>query len=177
MENLTVNSVYGRGLFEAANEMGTIEAISESMSEMGRVFKEYPTLFDLLRVPTIDAEERKGIADELFTGKVPDTLLNFLRILIDKRRLGSFFGIARTYEELVDEHNGVTSGRLLTAAKLAEGRLEKLETETGHLLGKNVKLKSEIDPSILGGCRIYIDGKLIDASLKTRLDKLKEKLL
>jgi ATP synthase F1 delta subunit len=177
MENLTVNSVYGRGLFEAAEELDAIGDISKSIVELKRVFKEYPALFDILRVPTIDAVKRKRIADEIFVGKTPDALLNFLHILMDKRRLGSFFGIARTYEELVEEREGVTSGRLLTATKLAEGRLEKLESETGKLLGKNVRLRSETDPTILGGCRIYIDGKLIDASLKTRLEKLKEKLL
>jgi F-type H+-transporting ATPase subunit delta len=141
MENLTVNSVYGRGLYEAADEMDTIESISEGVAAIESVFKAYPKLFDLLRVPTIDAEERKRVAAEIFSGKLPDGLLNFLRILIDKRRLGSFSGIARTYEKLVEERNGVTSGRLVTAATLTEGRLEKLEYETGRLLTKNVKLK------------------------------------
>ncbi|MDR2610881.1 MAG: ATP synthase F1 subunit delta [Clostridiales Family XIII bacterium] len=177
MENLTVNSVYGRGLFEAADETGHIEVISESIGELEQVFMANPALFDLLRVPTIEAEERKRIAAEVFSGKIPDELLNFLRILIDKRRLGSFFGIARTYEKLVEERNGVTSGRLVTAAAIPPDRIAKLENETGRLLGKNVKLKGETDPSLLGGCRIYVDGKLIDASLKTRLDKLKETLL
>jgi F-type H+-transporting ATPase subunit delta len=177
MENLTVNSVYGQGLFEAMADTGIAEQICESIGELECLFKEDSELFDLLRVPTIDANKRRDIATEVFSGKIPDVLLNFLYVLIDKRRVESFFGIARVYEKLVDERNGVTSGRLVTAAKIDDERLAKLEGETGKLLRKNVRLKSETDGSLLGGCRIYIDGKLIDASLKTNLEKLKENLL
>ncbi|MDR1068973.1 MAG: ATP synthase F1 subunit delta [Clostridiales Family XIII bacterium] len=177
MEDLTVNSVYGLGLYEAAADAGVTETVCESISELERVFKEHPDLFDLLRVPTIAAEKRKRIADEVFADTIPAELLNFIRVLIDKRRMGSFFGIARSFEKLVDERNGVTSGRIVTAAGLSGEQMSRLESETGRLLHKNVKLKEETDRSILGGCRIYIDGKLIDASLKTKLDKLKEELL
>jgi ATP synthase F1 delta subunit len=177
MEDLTVNSVYGLGLYEAVRDAGVTEAAHKSIGELERVFKENPALFDVLRVPTIDGEKRKQIADEVFSGKIPAELLNFIRLLIDKRRMGSFFGIAKSFEKLVDERNGVTSGRIVTAIGISDEQMSRLEEETGRLLHKNVRLKEETDRSILGGCRIYIDGKLIDASLKTKLDKLKEKLL
>jgi ATP synthase F1 delta subunit len=177
MENLTVNSVYGQGLFEAVEDAGISEQVCDCIGELECIFKENSDLFDLFRVPTIDANERKNIAKELFSGKIPAELLNFLYVLIDKRRMESFFGIARVYEKLVDEQNGVTCGRLVTATEIDDAQLAKLEGEAGKLLHKNVRLMDETDPSLLGGCRIYIDGKIIDASLKTKLDKLKEKIV
>jgi ATP synthase F1 delta subunit len=177
MENLTVNSVYGIGLYEAVADTGIERQVCASLGELACLFKESPELFDLLRVPTIAAEERKNIATDVFKGRIPDELLNFIYVLIDKRRVDSFFGIARVYEKLVDEREGFTGGRLVTTTKITDKQLARLEEETGKLLHKNVRLKDETDPSLLGGCRIYIDGKLIDASLKTKLIKLKEKLL
>jgi len=177
MENLTVNSVYGIGLYEAVADTGMERQVCASLGEIESLFKENRELFDLLRVPTIAAEERKTIATDVFEGKIPAELLNFICVLIDKRRMDNFFGITRVYEKLVDEREGFIGGRLVTAAKITDKQLMRLEEETGKLLHKNVRLKDETDPSLLGGCRIYIDGRLIDASLKTKLIKLKEKLL
>jgi ATP synthase F1 delta subunit len=178
MENLTlVSSVYGSALYEAADDLGEIEAFRDEISELGALFKEYPEYFHLLATPTLDLAARKSIAKETFSGKVRPEVLNFIYVLIDKRRISEFGGIARAFETECDERNGITKGLIYSAVPLSEGQLKEFEKQTTRLLQKDVSLVNEVDVSLIGGVKIYLEGKLIDASVRSHLDELKEKLL
>jgi ATP synthase F1 delta subunit len=110
-------------------------------------------------------------------GKVAPELINFLYVLIDKRRIGSYDGVVRTFNILVDKKDGLTKGRVVSAVPITDEQLAKLEQQTADLLKINVSLAPEVDPSLIGGVRIYVSGKLIDASIRKKLDEMKELLL
>jgi ATP synthase F1 delta subunit len=178
MENLTLaSSVYGSALYEAADDLGEIEAFRDEISELGSLFKEYPDYFRLLATPTLDLTARKKIAEETFTGKVRPEVLNFIYVLIDKRRINEFGGIARAFETECDERNGITKGLIYSAVALSEGQLAEFEKQTSRLMQKDVSLENRVDASLIGGVKIYLEGKLIDASVRSQLDELREKLL
>ena len=177
MENLTVAAVYGEALYEAATDTDKLETILEEFGELVRIFKELPEFFEWLRNPTISGEMKKQTVEKIFDNEIEEELMNFLCILIDKRRIGRLDSIHTAFEKIVDDRNGVTSGKIVSALPLTDNQLTQFETETGKLLRKKVKLTSDTDTSLIGGVRIYIDGKLIDASIRSRLDKLKETLL
>lgn len=177
MENLTVDFVYGNGLYEAARDTDSIEEFQKTFKTIREIFVETPDLLNLLKAPTIEASERKAIADNVFKGKVPQEILNFIYVLIDKRRISQFVGITKTFEKICDQNNGITKGEIFSTIPLNDVQLKKFEEETGKLLKKHVKLENRIDKSILGGIKIYLDGKYIDASVRGRLDELKEKIL
>ncbi|MDR1953564.1 MAG: ATP synthase F1 subunit delta [Clostridiales Family XIII bacterium] len=177
MDNLTVAAVYGEGLFEAASDIGDVEGLRRELEAIERVLSDYPAFFALLKTPTLSAEQRKASAEKVFAGRVSKELLNFLYVLIDKRRIGQIRGIVKAFDRLADEREGVVKGDLYSVVELTEDQIERFEQETGKLLNKRVKLQNERDASLIGGVRIYIDGKLIDASVRGRLNSLKEKLL
>jgi ATP synthase F1 delta subunit len=176
LENLTVPAVYGQALFEAARDVSKIDLIRDELRELSRVFKETPEFFTLLKMPTASGAQKKEVLKQVLGGQMTAESEHFICVLIDKRRIGSFEGIRTAFERYVDEHNGVTAGRIVSAVPLSEMQIAKFEAETSKLFQKKVKLTQETDASILGGVRIYIDGKLIDASIRTRLDGLKETL-
>jgi ATP synthase F1 delta subunit len=171
-----VDAVYGEGLFEAASDIGRIGEIGKELERVEAALREFPPLFELLRTPTLSVEDRKAVAEKVFSGIVSRELLNFIRVLIDKRRIGRIRDIARVYGRLSDDREGIVKGDIRSAVALTEDQIGQFERETGKLLKKRVKLRNETDASLLGGVRIYIDGKLIDASVRGRLDSLKERI-
>lgn len=177
MENLTVDDVYGAALYEAASDLGKTGEFIDAVKVIGTVFREQPDFFRLLRTPSIAPRERKEIAAKVFDGRVPHELLNLIYVLVDKRRLGSFAGIARAFEKQADAREGVSRGRIESATELSEEQLARFEEQTGRLLRRNVKLEPGVEPRLIGGVRIYVDGKFIDASVRGKLDELKEKIV
>jgi ATP synthase F1 delta subunit len=178
MENLSVvDSVYGSALYEAADDLGEIDFFRDEIAELGSLFKEYPDFFRLLAAPTLDLASRKKIAEETFAGKVRPAVLNFIYVLIDKRRIGQFGGIARSFETVCDDRNGITKGLIYSAVPLSEVQIAEFEKQTSRLMQKDVSLENKVDESLIGGVKIYLEGKLIDASVRSQLDELKEKLL
>ncbi|MDR2162728.1 MAG: ATP synthase F1 subunit delta [Clostridiales Family XIII bacterium] len=177
MENLTVDDVYGAALYEAAADLGKTAEFVDAVKSVGDVFRAQPDFFSLLRMPSIAPRERKDIATKVFEGRVPPEILNFIYVLMDKRRLSSFNGIARAFEKQADAHEGVSKGRIESATELTEGQLARFEEQTGRLLRRKVKLEPVIDRALIGGVRIYIDGKFIDASIRGKLDELKERII
>ena len=177
MDSVSVDITYGKALFDAAEDLKKTETLNVDLKDLVEIIRKNPVFFDMLKSPAISNDEKKTVVDNVFKGKMDETLLNFLYVLIDKRRINQFLSIARAFEKCVDEKKGVTAGTIFSAVDIPKDKLEKFEKETGALLKKNVALKNEIDPGLIGGIKIYVDGKLIDASIRRRLDDLKEHLL
>jgi ATP synthase F1 delta subunit len=177
VENLTVNDVYGEALYEAAADLGKTDEFVAAVRMIADSFKKQPEFFLLLRMPSISPRERKEIAAKVFAGRVPQELLNFLYVLMDKRRVGSFEGVARAFEKKANAAEGVMQGTIESAVELTKDRIARFEEETGKLLRGNVKLEAIVNPNLIGGVRIYINGKLIDASVRSKLDDLRDKIM
>jgi ATP synthase F1 delta subunit len=177
VENLTVNDVYGEALYEAATALGKTDEFIDAVRVMRDVFKQQPDFFLLLRTPSIAPGERKELAAKVFGGRVPPELLNFIYVLLDKRRIGQFAGITSAFEKKADAKEGISTGRIESAAELSAEQLARFEKETGRLLRRNVKLDPVVDARLIGGVRIYVDGKFIDASIRRKLDDLKETIM
>jgi ATP synthase F1 delta subunit len=177
VENLTVNDVYGEALYEAVSDLDRTDEFVDAVRVMRDVFNEHPDFFLLLRTPSIAADERKQLAAKVFDGRVPPELINFIYVLVDKRRVGQFAGITSAFEKKADAKEGVSRGRIESAAELSAEQLARFERETGRLLRRNVKLEPVVDARLIGGVRIYVDGKFIDASIRRKLDDLKETIM
>ena len=176
MEALTVELTYGQALFDAAEDLGKSREIGEEYKAISGVFADHPSLKKLFLVPTLSAHEKKAVAKTVFEGRISQELLNFLYILIDKGRIGVWDRIGRQYEKLVLERDGLIRGIVYTVLPVDSVRLKALEEKTGAALDRNVKLENRIDKSIIGGAVIYIDGKLIDASVKARIENMKQRM-
>lgn len=95
-------------------------------------------------------------------------------ILIDKGRIGAFQKIARQYQSLFRVHNACCEGIVYSVEPLNDEQKRKLQEDLSKLLRKKVFLKNEIDLSLLGGIKIQIEGKVLDASLKKKMENLKK---
>jgi len=172
MAELTVDIIYGKALYMAAKEVDKVQLVRDEAKEVLSIIKGEPDFMAFINTPVIPAQDKKDVLEKVFGGKVCDELLNLLYVLVDKGRTRHIAKIFAVYEELIDESEGFAIGKIISVNPLKEEQLKKFEAETTKLLRKNVRLKNETDPGLIGGVRIFIDGKLIDASLRSRLDNL-----
>ena len=176
MAELTVEITYGKALFEAARDMNKVDQILEELKAISVIFKQEPDFYEFFITPVLSGPEKKKVIEKIFAGRISDEMHNFLRVLIDKRRPASYSRIAREYGKLVDESLGLSVGTVVSAIPLSDEQLNSFAEKTGKLLRKNIKLSNKVDPSILGGVKIFIEGKVIDASIRKQLQDLEGRI-
>ena len=172
MAELTVDLTYGQALLDAARETDLEQQILEEGEGLVGLLESEPELKAFIGYPAISAEEKKKVLKEIFEGQICEELLNFLYILVDKRRTGRFAGIMKVYKNMLEREEGVSYGTVYSVIKLDEDRLAKLEEQTSRLLQKKVRLENEIDPKLIAGIRIFVDGKVIDASYQKKFEEM-----
>ncbi len=176
MEELTIDLTYGTALFEAAGETGKTDLINEEAGQLLELFRQEPDLHKFVNSPGIAAEEKKSVLENIFRGRICDELLNFLFILTDKGRMVHFEKIIKFYRKLLDKQEGVSYGTVFSAAPLTDEHISKLEEDASKFFRVNVKLANEIDPKLIGGVKLLVEGKLIDASVRKRFDDLSSQI-
>ncbi|MDD3167950.1 MAG: ATP synthase F1 subunit delta [Eubacteriales bacterium] len=176
MAELTVDMTYGKALFEAASDCNKMGIILEEALELLEILEQNPDFSEFIKTPVISAAEKKLAIQKIFSGKICDELLNLLFILIDKRRAGALKTIVKRYQYLMDESNGFSIGTIFSVNPLSREQLSVFEEKTGKLIRKNVKLENKTNSAIIGGVRIFIEGKVIDATIRKRLNNLSESL-
>ncbi|MDD2484008.1 MAG: F0F1 ATP synthase subunit delta [Eubacteriales bacterium] len=177
MAELTVETTYGKALYEAARDTNKIDLILEEISQIRDLIEAEAGFREFLNTPVLAGAKKKKAVSEIFKDKVSPEVLNFLYILIDKRRTRNFGKIVYQYQKTINENNGISAGTITSVEPLTEEQLRAFEDKTGKLLRKNVSLENKVDASILGGVKIFIEGKIIDASVKKRLQDLEGSLM
>jgi ATP synthase F1 delta subunit len=172
MAELAVDLTYGTALVEAARDVGKENQILEEAQAVVQLIKDEPDLHQFINYPGVSADEKKEVLKNIFEGRICEELLNFLYILVDKRRTMNFGRIIKVYKSLVEREEGVSYGTVYSVVKLSDERIAELEEQTSKLLQMNVKLENELDPSLLAGFKVLVEGKIIDASYRKKFDEL-----
>ena len=173
---LMIAMIYGKALFDAAVELDKIDKIREEIDTIDMILKREPDFITLLCSPAIPVAKKKNMIRSVFEGRVCREVLSFLFILVDKGRMIHYHRIVRDYLKRMDAYRGQAYGKIYSARPLTEAQLTKFEEEAGALLREKVQLKNKVDPDLLGGVKIMVGGKLIDASLRTQLNALEDKV-
>ncbi len=172
MAELAVDLTYGTALMEAARELGKEDQILEEAQAVVQLIEDEPDLHQFINYPGVSADEKKEVLKNIFEGKICEELLNFLYILVDKRRTMNFGRIVKVYKSLIEREEGVSYGTVYSVVKLSDERMAELEEQTSKLLQMKVKLDNEIDPNLLAGFKVLVEGKIIDASYRKKFDEL-----
>ena len=173
---LIIAMTYGKALFDAAKELDMIDEIKEEIDTIDHILKQEPQFSELLCTPAVPAVKKKTMIREVFEGRISRQTLSFLYILVDKGRFFHYHRIVKEYLRLMDEYRGEAYGKVYSAVPLSAEQIAKLEAETGKLLHEKIRLKNKVDQSLLGGVKIMVDGKIIDATLRAKLEDLRYKL-
>jgi len=172
MAELAVDLTYATALIEAARERDLEQQILEEGMQLVEILKAEPDLKKFIAYPGIAADEKKRVLRSIFEDRICRELLNFLFVLIDKRRAGRFESIMKAYRSLHEKEDGVLYGTVLSVVGLDDMRLSEIEGQVSRLLQTRVHLTNEMDAGILAGVKVFIDGRIIDASYRKKLDEL-----
>jgi F-type H+-transporting ATPase subunit delta len=167
--------VYARALFDAALDENKLEPVREQLAQFVAAEAEVPELRQLLRNPQLDPQARKAALRDLLADS-EELLRNFLLVLVDKGRTGQLEEIAREFERLVAEHEGVINAELTTAIELSDQEAADLLRRIEESTGRKVEATRKVDPGLIGGIVLQIGSHRLDASVRGRLERLRREL-
>lgn len=169
---------YAQALYELGVEQGNLATLSEEVRQVTTTYNSSHELRSVLGNPVLDGEARKAILGEVLTrlGVGPVTQ-NTVKLLAVRRRLLVLPYLSRALDRLTDERTGVVRATVTTATQLSESYFAKLKEQLEASLGKKVLLERQLDPSLLGGVVTRIGDRVVDGSLRTRLQRMRQTLL
>jgi F-type H+-transporting ATPase subunit delta len=171
-----VAETYAGALYEVGVDAGSLETLYEDYKTIVSILKAEPQFFELIKTPKIANEEKKQIVNDVFSGKVQTELLNFLKVLIDKRRTFYLIGIFDAFEVQFKKHFKLETAVVTTVQALTVDQENALKVQLGSLTGLTIDIKNIIDESVVGGMLVQIGDRIIDGTLKRKLSDLKESL-
>ena len=171
-----VGNVYGESLYQLAKEESLAQPIGDQLTVLQESFRQEPDFIRLLSSPNLTKAERCQILDDSFRGKVHAYVLNFLKILTEKGYLRYFGDCCDAYTEHFDQDNGILRVNAVSAVALSADQKDKLKDKLSRITGKEVALRTRIDPAVLGGIRLDYDGQRLDDTVSHRLDAIRSVL-
>jgi F-type H+-transporting ATPase subunit delta len=146
----------------------SVEVLKE-LRFIQEIYEGYPEVQLILESVTIGKTSKQEVARKIFSDTLHKEVMNFLFVLIDKGRMHAFDGIVHYFENLEYDREGMSDGIVVTATPLELTKLKEMEDSCSTFFREKIKLKNEIDPSVLGGAKILVEGQMIDMTLQARL--------
>jgi F-type H+-transporting ATPase subunit delta len=166
---------YANALFELALEEKAIDAVKSDLEKFDALLAANADLHRLVRSPVYGADEQlKALSAILDKVGIGGLAANFLRVITTNRRLFAVHGMIRGFRALVAKHRGEVSADVTVAEALNGKNLEALESALKSVTGgKDIDLDIKIDPAIIGGLIVKVGSRMVDSSLRTKLNAIK----
>ena len=161
--------LYGGSLYDLAAEERLTDVIYEQTKEIRKLFGENPDYVKLLSEPAIPFEERKGLIETAFGTQAERYLVNFIKLLCERNILHEFAGCCEEFTRRYHAEHGIAEAIVTSAAALKEDQISALKTKLEKISGKKVELKLVVDPTVLAGIRVEIEGRQLDGTVQSRL--------
>jgi len=176
-ENPSVSGVSGRyatALFELARDERCIDTVKADLDGFEVMLTENPDLMRLVRSPVFSAEEQlRALTAVLGRAGISGVTANFLKVLTANRRLFAVADVIRAFTALVAKFRGEATADVTVAESLSDRNLDALKTALKSVTGKDVALNVKVDPSIIGGLVVKLGSRMVDSSLRTKLNSIK----
>jgi len=170
-----VARVYSEALFEVARERGSLDEIRDQLGEVTDAIATNHDLQVFFFSPYFSSSEKRDGIAKTFSGADPE-LVNFLELLAEKHRMPALFRIRRRFDELWDEANQRLEVTLTSAIELDPSVVESVGAEIERKTGKTIELTSRVDDSIIGGIVLQVGNRVLDASIRHRLEQLRREV-
>lgn len=168
-------AAYATALLELATENGSAKEVYEQCAELERALSADRTLLSFFTSPNLTVAEREGGIDKV----LPQTdrlLRNTIKLLCAKGEGAELPAVLRLVREQYQTERGLLPVQAVTAVPLSEGQSAKLRAALAAETGKTILLENLVDPTVLGGVRLMMDGKRLDGTVQARLAAMKQRL-
>ena len=165
--------VYAESLFEVADEKGKLDEIREELGQFADALESDQELQVFFFSPYFSTAEKQAGIEKAVSG-ASEEFTNFLNLLAEKHRMPVVFRMRRAYEELWRERNRKIDVTVTSAVELDPDVVSRIGQEIEKQTGQTVELSSRVDDAILGGLVLQVGNMVLDASIRSRLDKLRK---
>ncbi|MBQ4536659.1 MAG: ATP synthase F1 subunit delta [Lachnospiraceae bacterium] len=173
-----VSKIYGEALFEAAMEGQDTVSLMKEIETVCDILKENPDFDKLMTHPGVPKQEKMQIVEKVFKGRVSDNLAGFLAVVVEKERYRDLQDIFGYYIDKVKEADGIGVAYVTSAVELSDVQKNsvkaKLLATTSY---RTMEMHYQTDTSLIGGMVIRIGDRVVDSSIRTKLDDLTKQLL
>lgn len=169
-----ISKEYGTALFMLACEQQTAQEYAEALELLSTAFREDPPYLEFLASPSIPLSERLAAIEQAFSAFVPREIVSFLQLLCEKNRVPCFWGAVSEYRKLLEASAHISHARITSAIELTAAEREKLQGKLEDMCHSQVIMEYTLDETLIGGLVIEIDGKVLDGSLRHRLNEVKD---
>ena len=163
-----IAETYSSAIFELGQESGLLPQFDTDLSYVQDLFSTHEELRQILINPMLEVVGKKKILEQIFGSEVHPLIMNFLYVMVDRRRSPYIMETARAYVKRSRESRGILEAKVTVIEVL-----RKLQ----EITGKECVIEEQVDPSILGGMIIQVGDTRIDGSMARRLEELKKSLL
>jgi len=170
----TMAGRYATALFDLARETSAIDAVKADLERFDALLAESPDLTRLVRSPVFSADEQlQALSAVLERAGIGGLAAKFLKLVTANRRLFAVRDMIKAYRGLVAEHKGEATAEVTVAERLKDDHVAALRSALKAVSGKDVDLDIRIDPGIIGGLVVKLGSRMVDSSLRTRLNAIR----
>ncbi|UCF19606.1 MAG: ATP synthase F1 subunit delta [Gemmatimonadota bacterium] len=177
MLETTVARSYAEALLELALKDEAVELYAEQLGQFSSLLESEPDFRVFLETPRIDPAAKKRVVRDVFGGVMAGHLLRFLYVTIDKGRQHFLPAIAREFTTLLNEHLGRLEVEITTAREADEALRASLQRRLSELLDREILPSYRVNPRILGGVIVKVGDRIMDGSVRQRLQRLRRSML
>jgi len=164
---------YATALFDLAKEGDVLDAVATDLNGMAALIEESSDLRRLISNPVLSRDEQGGaIAAVAERAGFGELTRRFFGVLAQKRRLFALPGIVRAYGDMLAAHKGEVTAEVVSAVALTDEQQAAVEAAVGRFAGSAVRIDTSIDAELLGGLTVRVGSRMLDASLRTKLQNL-----
>ncbi len=165
---------YANALIELADEAGAVDQVAGDLDGVMAMISASADLSRFMKSPVITADEQARTLDAVMPQlNVSALTANFLRLLAKNRRLSSLGDMAQAYRALVQQQRGAAVAEVISADPLSKEQTDALKSALKISTGKDIDVRSTVDSGLIGGLIVKLGSRMIDTSLKTKLNQLK----
>ncbi len=171
-----IAKVYSGALFDVAKQRGSLDEVQQQLGQFADAVAGDRDLQVFFFSPYFSSAEKRDGISRAVSGANPE-LVNFLELLAEKHRMPALFRIRTRFDELWDRENQRLEVTVTSAVELDPAVVESIGAEIERKTGKTIELRGEVDESILGGLVLRVGNRVLDASVRSRLDKLRREVV
>lgn len=168
---------YAKALFFVGRQQNQLNKIQEDMSLFTSILKDKPDFYHFFLSPEVSRKDKENKLEELFGGAFSKVFHNFLLVILKNRRQDLILDISDAFIKEVDLVNNRTNAHITSAVELTPELKAEISRQLAKELNKEIRLIAQVDPTLLGGIKIQVDGKIIDGSIKGKLHKMQSVLM
>lgn len=178
MKQIILAKRYAKAIFSLGKEQKKVDTYAQSLAAIAELYENSKLeVADALTNPLYPLEARQKVMAKIAESIDADAILtSFLNLLIEKKRVDVLPDIAREVQVMVDREENISHGSVTSAIKLNKALLKKIQATLEKITGNKVILETQVDPSIIGGIVAKVGDLVLDGSIRTQLNGLKESI-